>query len=578
MDKPAIAAILENMAAMFELKGENPFKIRAYQNGARALLSSSEDLATLVREDRLTEIKGIGKGLSENISALVKTGKLPMYEELRKSIPAGLLELTRIQGLGPKKALILNEKLGIVDLPSLQKACADGRVAALKGFGKATAENILKGIVFHAEHAQEFLLDDAQAVAQIILDALQKHPDVRQISVCGSLRRNKEVVRDVDVLVGVANASRLELGALSIMDAFVKLPGVVRVLGKGETKSSVLFHKGMQADLRVVLEEQFPFALHYFTGSKEHNIVMRQRAQALDLKLNEYGLFKEDGTSIPCKDEPALFATLGLSYIPPELREDRGEFVAAVEGKLPVLVDVKDLRGIFHVHSTWSDGRNELEEMIAEAQRMGFDYVGISDHSVTASYAGGLTIERVRAQGKVVEKLRKKFKIHIFWGSECDILKEGEMDYPNDLLKNYDFLIASVHSFFKLPEKEMTARIIRALKNKYVTHLGHITGRLLLKREPYALDIDAVLKVAASEGVAVEINSLEDRMELDWRQIPKAKSYGCRFSINPDAHSFKDLHGFTRGVGIARKGWLTKNDIVNTLPLAQMQAYLKSKR
>ena len=349
------------------------------------------------------------------------------------------------------------------------------------------------------------------------------------------------------------------------METFVKLPGVLRILGQGETKSSVLFNNGLQADLRVVTDAQFPFAQHYFTGSKEHNIVMRQRAQARGYKLSEYGLFElppsfrrkpesspmdwapasAGVTSIKCRDEVELFAALDLPYIPPELREDRGEFEAAEQKKLPALVEAKDLKGVFHVHSTWSDGRAELEAMIAEAQAMGFDYVGISDHSQSATYASGLTIERVKEQGRVIEALRKKFKIHIFWGSECDILKTGAMDYPDEVLKNYDFVIASAHSFFKLPEKEMTDRMIRALKNKYVTHLGHITGRLLLKREPYALNIEAVLKAAAQEGVAVEINALPDRLELDWRQIPRAKELGCSFSVNPDAHSIGDLHGFT---------------------------------
>lgn len=573
MDKAAIAEILDRIASMMELKGENPFKVRAYQNGARALISSTEDLDALVREDRLTDIKGIGKGLSENISALVKTGKLAFYEELLESVPPGLLELTRIHGVGPKKALVLYEKLGVKDLAGLQSACTDGRIAALKGFGKATAENILKGIRFHAEHAKEFLIDDAQEIADLILQEFKKNKAIKRMSICGSFRRCKEIVRDVDILVS-ADAAK----APAIMEAFVKLPRVIRVLGQGETKSSVLFHGGIQADLRVVSDAQYPFALHYFTGSKEHNIIMRQRAQARDLKLNEYGLFKEDGTLVPCKDEPALFAKLGLPYIPPELREDRGEFAAADKKLLPELVEVKDLRGVFHVHSTWSDGRNELADMIAEAEKMGFEYVGISDHSQTASYAGGLTVERVREQAKVIEKLRNQFKIHIFWGSECDILKEGKMDYPDDVLKNYDFVIASVHSLFKLPEEEQTSRVIHALKNKYVTHLGHITGRLLLRRPGYALDVPQVLRAAADEGVAVEINALPDRLELDWREIPRAKALGCQFSINPDAHSFGDLHGFGRGVGIARKGWLTREDVINTLPLAKMQSYLKKRR
>jgi DNA polymerase (family X) len=574
MNKPEIAAVLEDVAAMLELKGENPFRVRAYQNGARALLNDPQDLALLVKENRLTDIKGIGKGLAENITSLVTTGKLPFYEELKKTLHPGLVELIRIQGVGPKKAVVLYEKLGIKDLPGLEKAAKEGKIAKLKGFGQATQDNILKGISFHAEHAAQFLIDDAQETAERVLSELKKLPQIIRISVCGSLRRHKEVVRDVDVLVSAAADD-----VKTIMKRFTCLPGVTRVLGQGDTKSSILFHNGLQADLRIVTDDQFPFALHYFTGSKEHNIVMRQRAIARKMKLNEYGLVMTDGSvAVPCKDEAELFEKLGLQYIPPELREDRGEFAAAEKRALPRLVEVGDLCGVFHVHSNWSDGTVALEEMIAEAERMGFDYVGISDHSQIAGYAGGLSPERVREQGKAIAKLRKRFKIHIFWGSECDILKDGAMDYDDKILAAYDFVIASVHSFFKMPEKEMTARIIKALKNRYVTHLGHITGRLLLRREPYALNVQEALKAAAGEGVAVEINALPDRLELDWREIPKAKALGCQFSCNPDAHSKGDLHGFGRAVGIARKGWLTKEDVVNALSLKDVTAFLRSRR
>jgi len=570
MDKAEIAVILDDIAAMLELKGENPFRVRAYQNGARALLASSEDLGALVQEGRLTDIKGIGKGLAENITSLVQTGKLPFYDELRKSLHPGLLELVRLQGVGPKKAVVLYEKLGIKDIPTLKKAAEEGKIAKLKGFGETTQANILKGIEFHSQHASEHLLDDAQESAGFVLGELKKLRGVKRSSVCGSLRRHKEIVRDVDILISSDNAK-------PIMEKFVGLPGVTRVLGQGETKSSVLFHNGVQVDLRVVTDEQFPFALHYFTGSKEHNIVMRQRAQAHGYKLNEYGLLKGT-TATKCKDEAQLFEKLGLTYIPPELREDRGEFEAAEKKKLPTLIETKDLRGVFHVHSTWSDGTVELEGMIQEAQDMGFEYVGISDHSQLAAYAHGLQPDRVRQQGKVIEKLRKQFKIHIFWGTECDVLMDGAMDYSDDILKNYDFVIASVHSGFKLPEAEMTARIQKALQNKYVTILGHVTGRLLLRRQGYALRLDEVLKTAAQEEVAVEINSLADRLELDWRDIPRAKSFGCRFMIDPDAHSRGDLHGFSRGIGIARKGWLTRDDVVNTLPLESMVRWLKARR
>jgi DNA polymerase (family 10) len=572
MDKAEVASVLEEIAALLELKGENPFKVRAYQNGARILLAHPEDLSTVVKENRLTDIKGIGEALAEKITILVTTGKLPYYEDLRKSLHPGLLELVRIQGLGPKKAVLLHEKLKINNLADLEKAARAGKIAKLSGFGETTQENILKGLAFQSEHAQEHLINEAEETADAVVGELKKLPEVKQIMAGGSLRRRREIVHDVDILVSCSR------GTEKIMKRFIQLPGVERVLGEGETKSSVLFQNGMQVDLRVVKDAQFPYALHYFTGNKDHNIRMRQRAQQRGMKLNEYGLFKEGDKLVPCKNEEQLFAQMGLSYIPPELREDRGEFEAAEKNTLPTLLEVQDIQGVFHVHSTWSDGTVELEGMIEEAQRMGLTYVGISDHSQVAAYAGGLSIERVKEQGQVIEKLRKKFKIHIFWGSECDVLRDGRMDYPDEVLKNYDFVIASVHSFFTMPEAEMTARITRALNNKYVTILGHPTGRLLLKRKGYALNQEKILKTAADQGVAIEINALEERLELDWRDIPHAKELGCQFSINPDAHSIAHLRGYPRGVGIARKGWLTKADVINTKNLTEMKSFLRLRR
>jgi DNA polymerase (family 10) len=427
------------------------------------------------------------------------------------------------------------------------------------------------------------------------VEELKNLPSVQRISVCGSLRRHKEIIRDIDILASSKDAK-------AVMERFVKLPNVVRILGEGETKSSVQTFEGYQVDLRVVDDADFPFALHYFTGSKEHNIAVRHLANEKGLTLNEYGLFKLPGSSFPrkressdvhaagsppttagvtsvkCKDEAELFKKLGMSYIPPEMREDRGEVDAALKNKIPTLVEPDDIRGAFHVHSTWSDGKAPLEEMIAEAQRLGWEYVGISDHSKTAAYAHGLEIERVKQQGKEVEALRKKFKIHIFWGSECDILKDGSMDYPDSILANYDFVIASVHSNFNFPEAEQTKRICKALKNKYVTILGHMTGRLLLSREGYAVDQTEVLSAAAEEGVAVELNAQPQRFDIDWRMLSVAREKGVKISINPDAHSVHQLSLVPYGVGIARKGWLTKEDVINTLSLKQITDWIGKRR
>ncbi len=584
MHKSAVALILEDIGTLLELKGENPFKSRAYHNASRIIGGLSEDLETVVREERLREIKGIGEGIAATVTELVRSGKLAYYDELQKALPKGIMEIVRVQGVGPKRALILCKKLKICDIKTLEKACLAGKVAPLDGFGEKTQENILKGIAFLQKHGEAHRYDQAQSAADLILEILKNLPGTQRISVCGSLRRHKEIIRDVDILASTKKPDYL-------MKKFVELPGVEQVLGQGETKSSVLLREGIQVDLRVVSDDQFPFALHYFTGSKEHNIAMRQLANTKGLTLNEYGLYKiprgakadippqnQGIPSLRCNDEAELFDKLGLVYIPPEIREDRGEIDAARARKIPRLIEVGDLRGAFHVHSTWSDGKASLEDMIAEAERMGWEYVGISDHSKTAAYAGGLTEDRVADQAKEIEKLRKKFKIHIFWGSECDILKDGSMDYSDKILANYDFVIASVHSFFKMSEDEMNRRITKALKNKYVTILGHMTGRLVLSREGYPVNHDEILKVAAAEGKVIELNADPRRFDIDWRYLPKAKELGIKISINPDAHSMQGLHNVSRGIGIARKGWLTKDDVVNTLPLTKVSEFLKKVR
>ncbi len=567
MDKTVVAAALEEIGTLLELRGENPFKSRAFHNGSR-LMDGISNLDELVRDKKLTTVKGIGEGLAEKIEILWTTGKLPYLEELRKSLPAGLLDVIRVQGVGPKRAKLLYDKLKIKDIAGLEKACQDGKVAKLEGFGEKSQENILKGLAFLGKHAEAHRYDDAHEAAERVLAEIQRIPGILRTSVCGSLRRHKEVIRDVDILVSAKNGE-------AVLKKVAALPEVERILGQGETKASVLLKRGIQVDVRVLKDKEFPYALHYFTGSKEHNIAMRQRAIERGWKLSEYGLFDKNDKLIPCKEEDDIFRKLGLSPIPPEMREDRGEIEAAAKGKLPKLIEYKDIRGVFHVHSTWSDGKAPLEDMVAEAERLGWEYVGISDHSKTAVYANGLSIERVTLQAKEIEKLRKRFKIHIFWGTECDILKDGTLDYPDAVLANYDFVIGSVHSIFNLPEAEMTQRIIRAMKNKYLTILGHMTGRRLLVREPYAVKHSDVLRAAADTGVVVELNSHPQRFDIDWRELPRAKELGVKISINPDAHSVAGLRVVSYGVGMARKGWLTASDVINTLPLPAMKTWLK---
>lgn len=569
MDKHQVAAALEEIGTLLELKGENPFKSRAFHNAAR-VVEGIDNLQELFETKKLTTVKGIGEGVAEKITDLFVSGKSHYLQDLQKSLPPGLMEMIRVQGVGPKKAKLLYDRLKIKDIPSLEKAAKDGKIAQLDGFGVKSQENILKGLAFLKEHAQRHHYDKARRAGEEILGVLKKIKGVKRISLGGSLRRNREIIGDVDILVSSADAK-------SIMDRAVTLPGVQQVLGKGETKSSVLLENGLQVDVRVVQDSQFACALHYFTGSKEHNIRMRQRAIDRGMRLNEYGLYKVSNSSSPiiCKEESDLFKALGLAYIPPELREDRGEIEAAEKNRLPKLIEASDIRGAFHVHSTWSDGRAPLEQMIAEAEKLGWEYVGISDHSPAAVYAKGLSIERVAEQKKEVERLRKKFRIRIFWGTECDILKDGTLDYPEKVLAGYDFVIASVHSFFTLAEPEMTKRIIQAIQNPHMTILGHLTGRLLLERESYAVNIEQVLKAAADAGKAVEINAHPRRFDIDWRHLPKASELGVPLSINPDAHRIEDMQYVPYGVGIARKGWVTKDEVINTKPLKAMEAWLR---
>jgi DNA polymerase (family 10) len=571
MTKSNIVAILIEIAELLELTGENPFKVRAYYNAARTLEGQTEEVQDLVKSGKLGELPGFGEALVEKVTTLVTTGKLPYYEDLKKKVPEGLLQMIRIPGLGPKKAKALYDKLKIDSIEKLEKACKEHKVAKLEGFGEKSEQKILEGITHHKKYAERHLYHEAWEAARAIAEKLKKRKEIIQCEIAGSLRRHKETIGDADILVSSQKPE-------AIMDYFTKLPEVESVVAKGETKSSInLKGSGIQVDLRVIAENEFPFALHYFTGSKEHNILMRARAQAMGMKLNEYGLFLEKGGKekpVPCKNEEEIFKTLKLSYIPPELREATHEIEVAEKGKIPKLIEEKDVRGVFHVHSTWSDGTAPLEKMIEEAERLGLEYVGISDHSQSAYYANGMKPPRVKEQEKEIEKLRKKFKIRIFWGIESDILPDGSLDYADNILERFDFVIASVHSSFTMPEKEMTARINKVLKNKYTTMLGHATGRLLLSREPYAVDMKQVIDGAADYGKVIELNAHPYRFDLDWRLGPYAKEKGVKVAINPDAHSIGDLEYYRLGVGIARKGWLTKEDVLTTLSASQVEKFL----
>lgn len=582
MDKGKVAEMLVEIGTLLELKGENPFKTRAYTNAARALENLTEPLEKVVAEDRLGGIPGIGEGIQKKVTELVTTGRLKYYDEIKASVPAGLVEMLQIPGMGPKKARALNDKLGIESIEQLEAACKAGKVATLDGFGEKTQSKILEGIAFKRTYAARHHLDDALEVAEPVLERLREHKDVIRCSIGGSLRRWRETIGDVDFLASSKKPA-------AVLDFFTTQPGVLSVSAKGDTKASVILQGGIQADLRVVTDAEYPFALAYFTGSKEHNIVMRQRAIARGLRLNEYGLFRSKEETrdpklrVPCKSEEDIFAELGLAYVPPELREDHGEFAAAERGKLPKLVEWTDLRGALHNHSTWSDGHQTLEEVAAYAQELGLEYWAVTDHSRSSFQAHGLEPARLREQLKAIAKINKQLAdegsdFRLLTGSEVDILGEGRLDFEDDLLAQLDVVVASVHAGFSKDEAEMTRRIVKAVQNPHVHTLGHMTGRLLLEREAYAVNAQAVIDACAETGTWIELNCNPWRFDMDWRHWQYAKSKGVKCVINPDAHR-REHFGFLRlGAGVARKGWLEKADVINTLSLKELMKALGKKR
>ena len=577
MSKDDIISIFENIARLLDLKGENPFKVRAYTNAARALETLTAQLETLVAEDRLEEIDGIGQATAEKIAILVRDGKLEYYDNLREEFPPDILSLFDIQGLGAKKIKILWDSLRIHSMTKLERACKDGSVAALAGFGEKTAANILQAIDHHRKHVGEFRIGDVAALGESLLDDLRSHPDVSQASIAGSYRRKKEIVRDLDFIVSSRHPEE-------VMGFFATHPLVESVLVRGATKTSVILKNGIQCDLRAVASNEYPFALNYFTGSKEHNVRIRSRALARGWSLNEYRFSAADGRELKeplpeVHEESDIYRSLGLDPVEPELREDRGEIDAAEKHQLPKLIECSNLRGTFHCHTTASDGRASLEDMVAAAAELGLEYIGIADHSKSSVQAHGLDEKRLAEQCARIRDLNSgELGIHIFTGTECDILKDGSLDFSDDVLASLDYVVASVHSSFSLSEAEMTKRIIRAISNPYVTMLGHLTGRLLLTREPYRVNIPAIIEAAAETGTIIELNANPRRLDMDWRWWPSATEKGVQCAINPDAHTTSGLQDLIFGVGAARKGWLTKKDVVNTQPLARIRAVLEAKR
>ena len=581
MDKKQIATILDEMGTLFELKGENPFKCRAFHNAARVVEALTADIDMLVQSGEIRSVKGIGEHLSMLIGELIRTGTSKEYESVKSSMPQGLLQMLRIPGLGPKRIKILYEKLKIKSIDQLKTACEGHKLGKLDGFGEKTEENILKGIELIARASDKHLYPLARAAADRILEVIANLPEVRRCEVAGSLRRKKEVIGDIDIVVNATEKNRTR-----IFDAFVSHADVQSVIGRGETKSSVVLKSGINCDLRIVEDREYPYALNYFTGSKEHNVEMRSRARKYGLSLNEYAFTAVEGekgrkkASIPrCKSEEEIYRALDMAYVPPELRENMGEIEAAEKGDLPKLIEYEDVKGTFHCHTSYSDGVNSLEEMAEAARKLGWSYLGIADHSKVAAYAGGLSEAKSKEQQKQIDKLNAKLKgLHLFKGTEVDILGDGSLDYSDKLLATFDYVVIAIHSKFNMTEVEATKRMIKALKNKYVTCIGHPTGRLLLNREGYPINMIEVINAASDYGKAIEINSHPFRLDLDWRYVKYAKEKKVPIFVNPDAHTVDGLEDVSYGVGIARKGWLEPRDVVNAWDLKKVTHYLESRR
>lgn len=567
-----IASIFEEIADLLEIKGENPFRIRAYRNAARTITDLPKELRVLVKEETdLTELPGIGKDLSEKIKEILKSGTAQALEELRNELPGGITELLNIPNLGPKRVKVLYSDLNIRSPAELKKAAEEGRISRLPGFGEKTEKHILESIAAKADTSRRFLRASVVPYAEAIADHLRTVSGVKQVTLAGSYRRARETIGDVDLLA-VASARS------TIMDAFVGYDEVTEVLAHGKTKSSVVLRSGVQVDLRVVPAKSYGAALHYFTGSKAHNIALRRLGQQKGFKVNEYGVFRND-KQIAGKTENEEYKALGLSFIEPELRENRGEIEAAREKKLPKLVELGDIRGNLHGHSTWSDGHDSIREMAEAAAEAGHEYIAITDHSKSLTVARGLDEKRLRKQIEEIDKVSRAIKgIAILKGIEADILEDGDLDLPDSVLKELDVVIGSVHSKFKLSAEKQTERILRAMDHKYFTFLAHPTGRLLLSRDPYEVDLPRVIKHARERGCYLELNANPQRLDLNDTACQMARDEGVLVAINTDAHSIRDMHLLQFGIGQARRGWLEKKDVLNTRSLKELKKLLAATR
>ena len=568
-----IVTILNQIALILEIKGENAFKIRAYKNGSEIIENYGDDIIQVTKDGKLGELKGIGKALASKIEEIVETGKLTYLDELKLEFPDTFFDLFEISNLGPKKIKKLYDNLQIDSIDKLEASCKNNEISKISGFGKKSVEAILESISFRKSNSKFFRTGDIAPIAESILEFLRQLPQTSQAEIAGSYRRGKEIVHDIDFIV----ATKLPV---EIINEFTMMPEVAQVILKGKTKSSVRLNNGLQCDLRAVKNSEFPFALNYFTGSKAHNVKMRSLAIKNGYSLNEYALNSKTKTNEDViNDESDLYKALGLSFIHPALREDQGEVEAAKDASLPNLIQIENLKGTFHNHTTASDGKNSLSEMAEAATDLGLQYLGISDHSKSSVQANGLNDEELLQQVKEIKDFndRNNNELTIFSGVECDILKDGSLDYNESVLSQLDYCIASVHSSFSMTENEMTQRVIKAIESPHVTMIGHLTGRLLLLRKPYDINVSKIIDACAKNNTIIEINANPRRLDMDWRWWKKAKDKGVKCSINPDAHKIEHFQYLHFGVKIAQKGWLESSDVVNCLPIDEIKKLLKQK-
>ncbi|MCS7281135.1 MAG: DNA polymerase/3'-5' exonuclease PolX [Desulfobacterota bacterium] len=570
MNLTALPLIFEEIAALLEIKGENPYKVRAYQNAAK-VLSQIDNLEELIIEGRLKKIEGIGEGLSRKIEEYYERGTISLYEELKREFPPSILELMKVPHLGPKRIRVIYEKLGITNLGELEYAIKENRLMTLFGFGKKTQEKILAGIEFLKKHQNEFLLVDAEPRALMLKEILKERFPLCRVEICGSIRRRKETVRDIDVLVGGESKEK-------VIEYLLRLPLIQGLIFEDENSAVFKTVSGINVEIRIAAPPEYAHLLLHLTGSENHIKKLKAHFKNEGLSLNPSSITNGEKL-ITLNTEEEIYNFIGLQFIPPELREDMGELEAAKKNGLPELVKEEDIKGLFHVHSDFSDGIDPIEKIIEFCKKMGMEYVGISDHSRSAYYARGLKVEDLKRQWEIIDEInRKEESFYVFKGIESDILPDGSLDYPPEILRNFDFVIASVHSHFNLGIKEQTERIKKALENPYVTMLGHPTGRLLLSRKGYAVDMEEILRTAKERGIVIELNSSPYRLDMDWRYLKMTKSNGILISINPDAHSKTELTDLAYGVAIARKGWLEKKDVLNTRSSSELREFFLKKR